>query len=1017
MICPTLILLLAPAQDLDALPKVPDGWKVSIVAKEPDLLHPGALCFDAKGRLFVGGGPQFRKPRPDTPPDSIKIVIDEDGDGRAERVKVFATGFNCIQALAWKGTDLWVANCPDVTVVRDLDGDDEADEYVRIYEGLGHLRHGLHGFNWAPDGRLYMSQGNSRVQKHAPRAFRDLHRVKSDAPDTQPVKAFKKGEYRHTYLDGWPSAEGGILRCGPMGKDLEIWARGHRNPWDITFDDGFTWLGTDNDDGPEHDRFFSPFRGAHFGMVHAWSYSWTGKDNPPTVPMSGLFPQSNGSGVGVVYTRSAQFPEKYRDVFLIGDWEDRSVYVFRPKWDGALLTHEGEVERLVTARGTKALFRPTDIEIGPDGALYVAGWGKRYGSRTAPYGGGDEKAKMNEGRVFRIWYGGAPLLRRSSWDTDKRKKPHAEWTFGELLEDLGQALPVWRVNAQDELVRRGAAVREELLEALRGGKPTKAQETWAAWALGRIGPNEAIAPFTRGGSLNLRLQAIRILGFRKAEGAAKFLSDPEPRVRFAAAQALHRPSDMLLTAAAKETDRLAFYAQWQALRRALSQDDRRGLLGDDRGGVRRAALLSLLEEDALGREEVLAMTVNADAGTAAIATLWMKKAGKGGGPARALSITPPGGDFRDPVTVNLVSGIKGAVIRYTLDGKAPTGSSPEYSKPLKLTDSVVVTAALFRKGRRFGGAVPARFHRVTEEEWRSRLRVEQIRVESGKRYRLVPDGLRVGAPAYIDRDYTYRRVPQELLGATYVMTSNEDDRPSSGAFLRFVVSRDATVYVGHDNRVRRKPEWLRRFKDTGREIETTDVPFRLYRKDFKAGTVTLGGNLSRKDDGNHSMYLVAIRPAGKKATVEGVLPLVAKADPARGRELFFGKTSCSACHRLEDRGTALGPDLADVGLRLKPREIVQSILEPNAVITEGFLQTLIQTKDGRVLSGMVREESAKALKIYGSDGRPTEVRTSEIARRKVLDSSVMPSNLATLLTAREHADLAAWLMTLKKGKK
>ena len=256
--------------DGNALPRVPAGFEVKIFAKEPLVRQPCSMAFDAKGRLFVGMGPQYRYPKPDTPGDSIVILEDTDGDGIADKVKVFATGFNCIQGLAWHGRELWVANAPDLTIVRDLDGDDVADEYVRVYTDLGNLEHGLHGLNWAPDGKLYMSKGNSKgltkPGRIAPKPFRDLWGVKSPpgAPDFPEPVTYKKGEYKLTYQDGnddW-GREGGVLRCDDGGKNLEIFSRGMRNPWDITLDDGFNWLGTDNDqDGG--DRIFMPFWNAH----------------------------------------------------------------------------------------------------------------------------------------------------------------------------------------------------------------------------------------------------------------------------------------------------------------------------------------------------------------------------------------------------------------------------------------------------------------------------------------------------------------------------------------------------------------------------------------------------------------------------------------------------------------------------------------------------------------------------------------------------------------------------------
>ena len=71
------------AADRDALPKVPKGFEVSVFASEPLVRQPCSMAFDARGRLYVGMGPQYRNPKPDTPGDSVAMVLDTNGDGRA----------------------------------------------------------------------------------------------------------------------------------------------------------------------------------------------------------------------------------------------------------------------------------------------------------------------------------------------------------------------------------------------------------------------------------------------------------------------------------------------------------------------------------------------------------------------------------------------------------------------------------------------------------------------------------------------------------------------------------------------------------------------------------------------------------------------------------------------------------------------------------------------------------------------------------------------------------------------
>ena len=619
----------------DDFPIVPDDVEVALFAQEPLVRNPCGLAFDSQGRLCVGMGPQYRKPKPHTPGDSVWILLDQDGDGVADRRKEFASGFNAIQGLAWRGDALWVANAPDLTVVRDLDGDDEADEYVRLYTDLGNLEHGLHGLNWGPDGKLYMSKGNSKglnnaPDRLAPKPFLDLWGMEAPAgsPEFPQPVTFKKDNYQKNYhkpSDDWGLC-GGVLRCDPDGSNLEIVARGHRNPFDIAYNDSFDWLGTDNDQN-HGDKLFAPFYGAHFGWGHPWSYAWEGNEHWPSAPAAG--PLFEGSGTGVVYLALSQYPDKYRGVFLVNDWLKRQVYIYRPTWDGAWMKSASEkLELFADAERGRSMgssdgrsFDPVDIEVGPDGAIYISSWGREYGAVVT------DGEQQNEGRIYKLWPKVAP--------------PRMPNVYRDPWKDLSSHLPAWRTNAQEALIKQGLPAAERLKSLATDPASSKALQTWSAWTLGRLAPDESsidnwFVSALHQDSLNLRLQSIRVLAFRaRLRGEhklpneiASLLDDPEARVRLETVLAFRQTEDRsqisaLLALAAKESGRITYYATWGALGDLMTTEARKGLLNDTRAGVRRAALLSLLEEDALVDGEVQVMSTDSDITVASLASQWL----------------------------------------------------------------------------------------------------------------------------------------------------------------------------------------------------------------------------------------------------------------------------------------------------------------------------------------------------------------------------------------------------------
>ncbi len=1030
--------------DKDALPSVEKGFSINFFVREPHIINPSSLCFDRKGRLYVGAGPQYRQPKEDSPTDYIKILIDADNDGVVDKVKTFAEGLNCVQSMAWKGNELWVANAPELTVLRDTDGDDVADEYQIIYTGLNNLRHSVHGLNWGPDGWLYFTMGNTWVKPNAPKPIRDLQGIPSDDVTKYPLtKIYTRETYPKSYHPlNKQEMEGGIFRCRAGGHDLELFARGMRNPWDMCMDSGFNWLATDNDPGRPGERIFMPIRHGHYSMRHPWKFDWMGK-HIAIAPSSDLFPSVSGSGTGVAFYSSSHFPAQYRNHYLIADWTNNCIFLYNPEWVGALQVPAETKRKIVDGGATRggdlgykggkgrSLFRPTDIEIGPDGALYIAGWGSVYGTEYVPAEKWtpEENAKY-QGRVFRLTHEESPLIPRARWDTAKRTKDISQWSFSELLEDLGSNLQVWRVHAQDELVRRGDVVRKDLLAAIQSGDLNETQATWAIWAAGHIekalgGDHAHIVGFASnqwpasgtgnqaradGYRLNARIQATRILGENLAANAIptliKLLANEEPRIRLAAMGSLDRigwgkSSRAILDAVADETDRVTHYTNWQVMRRQLPENKRRELLKDDRPGIRRMAALGLMEE---GDRELQRRADEFLGGNGS----------SPGNPLKSLTLTTDEEYFRTSTQVDFAAATPGTV-RYTIDGSEPSAESPEMTRQLTITQTATLKAAVFKEGRRLSAVETLALHQISDSEWKDRLFIRSIQGKGmAEPYRAQLDSLQRGTLVYADRNYTFTDIPEPLAGATHIRTHNDDKSNTEREFLRFNINLPATLYLAYDGRAKPPETLVNGMEKTAMAIGMSNGEFfPLYRRSVEAGEVIIAGNKVGGGGGDSMYHLFLTKTGLRKTNVAAAAHAISKADPEHGKELFFGRGTCFACHKVQGRGVVLGPDLVGIHKRQDLKYVIKSILEPDAYIVEGFQQTRLKLKDGRELFGMIQEETAQMAEIFLPNGKRIVVNPDEIVKRVDAKHSGMPSSFAYTLSPQDVADISTWIMLLK----
>jgi len=502
-----------------------------------------------------------------------------------------------------------------------------------------------------------------------------------------------------------------------------------------------------------------------------------------------------------------------------------------------------------------------------------------------------------------------------------------------------------------------------------------------------------------------------------ADTVADLLDHSEPRLRFAAAQAL-RQMDATEKAAAiaeqaqVESDRLCYYVQWKALRALWSTEHLRSVLSnDERENVRRAALLALLENDALSYVDVATIQrKDPSSRVQEIANKWLEGTPL---PARLrVSIEPTRRLFRDELTVRIArrEEDEDLTLRYTTDGSPPTPDAAVYDGPFAISSSATVTAGLFRDGTLVGSTSARSYEEITGRQWENDLFVHDLTARADGEYRGVRHGLKEGAPLYTDRDLTYEQVPTRLRGATYVRTVQANQADDGEQLFQFSVNQPVEVYLAYDAQTARPPAWVREtYERTDLTLQSSEGAFRLYRATFEPGPISFGPN----GDAERAYQVVVVHDTGQggnRTSITEAMIRLEEADLERGRELYFGKAACFTCHRLEGQGQAVGPDLSDIGVREDARYIVASILEPSAVIIEGYHQESVRTTDGEQYFGMVRGETGQKLTLFTLSGRQeVDIPKDQIESRKKLTQSGMPASYPLMLSPQEVADLAAYL--------
>ncbi len=368
---------LSDAKALSTL-KLGKNLKANIFASHeqfPELVNPVQMAFDAKGRLWVAAWPTYPHWKPQSPMnDKLIILKDTDGDGKADKRTVFAgdlsqpTGFEF-----WNG-GVVVSLPPHIVYLKDTDGDDVADYREILLHGIcaGDTHHAANSFVYGPGGGIYFQEGT-------------FHRTSTDTP-YGPVRM----------------KNGAVWRLEPRtGKFYAHTAYNFANPHGHVFD---RW-GQD---------FIHDGTGAvpYIGAVFTGRTYGTQKHGRAPV----LYKRRTRPCGGTEILSSSHFPESSQGNFLIGNvigFQGILQYKFQDKGSAFTAT---EIEPVVYADPKEhPNFRPIDIEIGPDGAIYFTDWVNPIIGHLQHHIR-DPSRDVEHGRVYRITYEGRPLLKAPKID-------------------------------------------------------------------------------------------------------------------------------------------------------------------------------------------------------------------------------------------------------------------------------------------------------------------------------------------------------------------------------------------------------------------------------------------------------------------------------------------------------------------------------------------------------------------------------------------------------------------------
>ena len=903
---------LSPREELATF-RVPKGFRVELVAGEPDVIDPVAMAFDEDGRLFVAemrGYPNGGVATGKISSGKIKLLQDPDAKGTYRKVTTFAEGLRLpASVMPWKG-GLLVAVAPDLIYLEDTDGDGKSDRRRTLYTGfdLKNSEQLLNGLQWGLDNWVYGCAGSDGGTISSP-----------EQPAMKPLRLGSRGIRFHPEQPGSLEPMSGGGQFGLAADDWQHWftATNSQHLRQIVLPDHYlrrnpylavTSVSTDIPDGKDgHGAVCKVFRLSPF---EAWRVERTaqrvaGKVRGPTEGGApGGFITSSCSPV--VYTADL-FPADYRNNTFVCEPANNLIHRDRLEPNGAIFRAARAHADCEFLASTDIWFRPVNLTVGPDGALYIVDF-YREAIETPLSLPPEIKKKMNlesrgRGRIWRVVPEGTKPAR-----TPNLRQATAE----ELVKQLSNPNSWRRLTAQRLLVeRQDRSAIPSLKKLARAGESPQGR-VHALWTLHGLKAldDDLIESALTDKVAEVREQALRLAESRLAASrplqtaVAKLADDESPRVRFQLAFTLGEV-DSPVTAAA-----LA-----KVLRRDAADPWTQTAILSSAGRTAPALLQALVADRAFtakpGGPQLQLLTR-----LAALVGAHSTGADLG----RALALL--GGEGGETWKLALLRGL-GQGLQKSSRSLARLWEQP----PDPLKDAVARAQPFFRRA-----ADTAR-----DPKYAARERLAAIDL-------LSVGPFAVAGPAL--QELLAPRTSGELQLAAVRALSRQDNPRVAEMLL--------AQWAGYGPAVRRevlealfaRPDRTRRLLDA---VEKKTV----LASQLEAARVE---QLRKHPDlalRKQAQKLLAGRaaPDRQKAINEYRSALDLKADAAKGKLVF--KNVCTTCHRLEDVGTEVGPDLRAALGNKTPEGLLVDILDPTREVDPRYVNYIVSTKAGRILTGII----------------------------------------------------------------